>query len=50
MWWPGAPGRHIIYTQPHTTQNFINHKHKFARNSEGTEELSDDGTHVGAER
>jgi hypothetical protein len=46
-----APGRHIIYTKPHTTQNFINQKPKLACNSEGTDELPEDGTqlpkHVG---
>jgi hypothetical protein len=40
------------HTQPHTTQNFINQKPKLACNSEGTEELPQDGTqlpkHVGA--
>jgi hypothetical protein len=42
MWWPA--GRHIIYTQPHTTQNFINQKPKLSCNSEGTDELPEDGT------
>jgi hypothetical protein len=41
-----------IYTQPHTTQNFINQKPKLACNSEGTDQLPDGGTqlpkHVGA--
>jgi hypothetical protein len=36
----------------HTTQNFINKKSKLAYNSEGTDELPEDGTqfpkHVGA--
>jgi hypothetical protein len=48
MWRPSAfryaPGRHIIYTPPHTTQNFINQKPKLACNSEGTDELPEDGT------
>jgi hypothetical protein len=43
---------YIIYSQPHTTRNFINQKPKLACNSEGTDELPDDGTqlpiHVGA--
>jgi hypothetical protein len=47
-----APGRHIIYTQLHITQNFIKQKPKLAYNSEGTDELPEDGTklpkHVGA--
>jgi hypothetical protein len=47
-----VPGRHITRTQPHTTQNFINQKAKLACNSEGTDELPEDGTqlpkHVGA--
>jgi hypothetical protein len=47
-----APGRHIIYTQSHTTQNFINQKQKFTCNSEGTDELPEDSIllpkHVGA--
>jgi hypothetical protein len=47
-----APGSHIIYTQPHTTQNFINQKFKLTCNSYGTDELTEDGTqlqkHVGA--
>jgi hypothetical protein len=47
-----APGHHIIYTQPHTAQNDINQKPKLACNSEGTDELPQDGTqllkHVGA--
>jgi hypothetical protein len=47
-----APGRHMVYTQPHSTQNFINKKSKLACNSEGTDELPEDGTqlpkHVGA--
>jgi hypothetical protein len=41
-----APGSHIIYTQPHTTQNFINQKPKLACNSEGTDELPEDGTQL----
>jgi hypothetical protein len=44
------PGRHIIYTQPHT--EFYQPKPKLACNSEGTDELHEDGTklpkHVGA--
>jgi hypothetical protein len=47
-----APGRHIIYTYPHITRNFINQKPKLACKSEGTEQLPEDGTqlpkHVGA--
>jgi hypothetical protein len=47
-----APGRHIIYTKPHTTHNFINPKPKLACNAEGTDGLPGDGTqlskHVGA--
>jgi hypothetical protein len=31
---------HIIYTQPHTTQNFIN------QNPEGTDELPEDDTQL----
>jgi hypothetical protein len=42
-----APG-----TPPRTTHNFINQKSKLACNSEGTDELPEDGTqlpkHVGA--
>jgi hypothetical protein len=49
MW---LEGRHMIYTQPHTAQNFINQKSKLAYNSEGTDEAPEDGTqlptHVGA--
>jgi hypothetical protein len=56
MWRPGvyryAPHRHITYTQPHTTQNFINQNPTFSCKSEGTDELPEDGTqlpkHVGA--
>jgi hypothetical protein len=40
------PGRHITYTKPHTTQNFINQKPKLACNSEGTDELPEDGTQL----
>jgi hypothetical protein len=36
----------MAYTQPHTAQNFINHRPKLACNSAGTEELPEDGTHV----
>jgi hypothetical protein len=47
-----APGRHIIHTQPHTTQSFIYQKSKLACNTEGTDELPEDCTqlpkHVGA--
>jgi hypothetical protein len=47
-----APGRHIIYTQPHITRNIINQKPKLGCNSEGTDELLEDGIqlpkHVGA--
>jgi hypothetical protein len=32
--------------QPHSTQNFINHRPKSAGNSAGTEELPEDGTRV----
>jgi hypothetical protein len=41
-------GRHTVYTQPHTTQNFINQKPKLActSNSEGTDELPEDGTQL----
>jgi hypothetical protein len=42
MWRPGA----YMYTQPHTTQNFINKKSKLVCNSEGTDELSEDGTQL----
>jgi hypothetical protein len=41
-----APGRHIAYTQSHTTQNFINQNPKLSRNSEGTDELPEDGTQL----
>jgi hypothetical protein len=38
----------------YTTQNFINHKPKLTCNSEGTDELPEDGTqlpkHVGARK
>jgi hypothetical protein len=51
MWRHGAyrsADRHIRYTQPHTTQNFINQN----PNWQGTDELPEDGTylpkHVGA--
>jgi hypothetical protein len=51
-WQPGTPDRYMAYTQPHTTQNFINQTPKLACNSEGTGELPKDGTqlpeHVGA--
>jgi hypothetical protein len=58
MWWPGtyrsidrsiyryAPDRHILYTQPHTTQNCINQKPELACNSEDTDELPDDVTQL----
>jgi hypothetical protein len=35
-----------MYTQPHTTLNFINQKSKLACNSEGTDELPNDGTQL----
>jgi hypothetical protein len=41
-----APGGHIIYTQPHNTQNFINQNPKLACNSEGKDELPEDGTQL----
>jgi hypothetical protein len=48
--WRTAP--HKINTPPQTPQNFINQKSKLACNSEGTDELPEDGTrlpkHVGA--
>jgi hypothetical protein len=37
---------HIIYTQQHTTQNFINQIPKFACHSEGTNELPEDGMYL----
>jgi hypothetical protein len=47
-----SAGRHIMYTQPHTIRNFIKQNPKLACNSEGTDELPEDGTqlpkHVGA--
>jgi hypothetical protein len=46
-----APGRHIMYTQPHIKQNFI-YQNPNWHVTQGTDELSDDGTqspkHVGA--
>jgi hypothetical protein len=41
-----APGQHIINTQQHTTQNFINQKSKLECNSEGADELPEDGTQL----
>jgi hypothetical protein len=46
--------RYIIYTQPRTTQYVFNQNPKLVCNSEGTDELPEDGTqlpkHVGAEK
>jgi hypothetical protein len=36
----------VPHTKPHTKQNFINHKPKLACNSEGADELSEDGTQL----
>jgi hypothetical protein len=43
---PYLPGSHIMYTQPHTTKNFINKKPRLACNSEGKDELPEDGSHL----
>jgi hypothetical protein len=38
--------RHVTYTEPHTTRNFINKKSKLLCNSEGTDEFAEDGTQL----